>query len=96
MKNQSTHIVDVKVGKVKGNSRVYPQLRLPSQYAELAGKTASVYKILGEDTAFIICFKNRAAGAIAPERGGAGHTTPNKTCRGSDSGSNPDSGALFL
>jgi hypothetical protein len=39
MTNQITHIADVKVGKVKGNSRIYPQLRLPSQWAELAGKT---------------------------------------------------------
>jgi hypothetical protein len=41
MTNQFTHIADIKVGMVKGNSRTYPQLRLPSQYAELAGKKAN-------------------------------------------------------
>ena len=40
-----THVGDVKVGRVKGNSKVYPQLRLPSQYADFAGKKASVYEI---------------------------------------------------
>lgn len=49
MTNQFTHIADVKVGRVKGNSRIYPQLRLPSQYAELAGKKASIYEISGHD-----------------------------------------------
>jgi hypothetical protein len=38
MTNQFTHIADVKVGGVKGNGMSYLQLRLPSQYAELAGK----------------------------------------------------------
>ena len=33
--NLSTHIADVKVGRVKGNSRIYPQQRLPSECAEL-------------------------------------------------------------
>ena len=62
MKNRETHITDVKVGKVKGNSRIYPQLRLPNQYAELAGKKASIYEInsnpMEGDTAiaFIIRF----------------------------------------
>jgi hypothetical protein len=45
MTNQFTHIADVKVGRVKGNSWIYPQLRLPSQYAELAGKKAGIYEI---------------------------------------------------
>lgn len=31
------------------NTRVYPQLRLPSQYAELAGQKASIYEIRGPD-----------------------------------------------
>jgi hypothetical protein len=58
MTNKLTHIGDVKVGRVKGNSKIYPQLRLPSQYAELAGKKASIYEISGleGDIAFIIRF----------------------------------------
>jgi hypothetical protein len=43
--NQSTHIAYVKVGRVKGNSKIYPQLRLPSQCAELPDKKASIYEI---------------------------------------------------
>jgi hypothetical protein len=39
----------MKVGKLNGNSTIYPQLRLPSQYAELAGKTASIYEINGHE-----------------------------------------------
>jgi len=56
MTNQFTHIADVKVGKVKGNSRIYPQLRLPSQCAELAGKKASIYELSGdeEDIALLV------------------------------------------
>ena len=42
MANKYNHIADVKVGKVRGNSRIYPQLRLPSQHAELA-KKANIY-----------------------------------------------------
>ena len=104
MANQYTHIADVKVGKVKGNSKIYPQLRLPSQYAELAGKKASIYELSvreGEPT-FIIRFDNQnhiAAyhGDTLPEgRVAGGREVPVKPCRGSDSGSNPDSGAPFL
>jgi hypothetical protein len=103
MKNQSTHIADVKVGIVKGNSRIYPQLRLPSQYAELAGKKASIYEISGHegDIAFIIRFDNQ--NHVAAYHGDTqqhcvanGREVPVKPCRGSDSGSNPDSGASFL
>ncbi len=85
MTDQLTHIADVKVGSVKGNSRVYPQLRLPSQYANLTGKKASIYEITNNegDIAFIIRFKNQVAGAVAPERGGAGQKYLNKPCRGS-------------
>jgi hypothetical protein len=104
MTNQFTHIADVKVGAVKGNRRVYPQLRLPSHYAELAGKKASIYEISGHkgDIAFIIRFDNQnhiAAylGDTLPEgRVADGREVPVKPCRGSDSGSNPDSGAPFL
>ena len=104
MTNQLTHIADVKVGKVKGNSRMYPQLRLPSQYAELAGKKASIYEIDGHDgdPSFIIRFDNSnnvAAyhGDTHPEGCVAnGREVPVKPCRGSDSGSNPDSGAHFI
>jgi hypothetical protein len=63
MANLLAHIAAVKVGKVKGKSRVYPQLRLPSQYVHLAGQKASLYEIndSGEEVAFIIRFgaKNR-------------------------------------
>lgn len=100
--NQLTYVADVKVGKVKGNSRVYPQLRLPSQYAELAGKRASMYEINRpeEDTAFLIRFddfenKGVAAYHERAERAGASFAC-DEPCRGSDSGSNLDSGALFL
>ena len=44
MEDQLTHIADVKVGKVKGHSRIYPQLRFPSHYAELVGKKARLMK----------------------------------------------------
>jgi hypothetical protein len=104
MTNQFTHIADMKVGKLKGNSRIYPQFRLPSQYAELVGKEASIYEINGNggDPAFIIRFDNQnhvAAydGDTHPEGCVAdGREVPVKPCRGSDSGSNPDSGASFL
>jgi hypothetical protein len=49
MTNQLMHIANVKVGKVKGKSRVYPQLRLPSRYAALAGQIASLYAMNGPD-----------------------------------------------
>jgi len=104
MTNQFTHITDVKVGKVRGNSKTYPQLRLPSQYAELVGKKASLYELSGleGEPTFIIRFDNQnhiAAyhGDTLPEgRVADGREVPVKPCRGSDSGSNPDSGALFL
>ncbi len=56
MTNQLTHVADVKVGNLKAKSRTYPQLRLPSEYIELAGKKASIYETSepqGEE-AFII------------------------------------------
>ena len=62
MIDQLTHVADVKVGTVKGKTKVYTQLRLPSQYADdLAGKKASVYEMRGsnEDIAFVIRFENR-------------------------------------
>ncbi|MGZ4881257.1 MAG: hypothetical protein ACXV7G_09340 [Halobacteriota archaeon] len=43
MINRPMHVGDVKVGSVKGHSRVYPQLRLPSLYVGLAGGKASIY-----------------------------------------------------
>ncbi len=103
--SESTHVADVKVGRVKGNSRTYPQLRLPSRYADLAGATASIYDISGNegDTMFIIRFGATKAvaayhGASEPERRNEArrHEVPEKPCRGSDSGSNPDSGALLF
>jgi len=100
MTDQLKHIADVKVSKVKGNSRVYPQLRLPSEYAELIGKKASVYDIKenGEDLAFLIHFDTKnsvAAYNERAERAGA-NIACDGPCRGSDSGSNPDSGACFF
>ena len=88
MTNQFTHIADVKVGRVKGNSRIYPQLRLPSQYAELAGKKASIYKASGleGDIAFIIRFdsQNRVAAyhgdTLPGGRVADGHEVPVKPC----------------
>jgi hypothetical protein len=103
MTNQFTHIADVKVGSVKGNSRTYPQLRLPSQYAELAGKKASIYEIGAHEggPSFIIRFNSQngvAAYHGATQRScvADGREVPVKPCRGSDSGSNPDSGTSFL
>jgi len=79
---------------VKGNSRIYPQLRLPSQYAELGGKKASIYEISGheEGLAFIIRFDNQ--NHVAAYHGDThpkgcvanGRKVPIKPCRGSDSG----------
>ncbi len=75
MTNQLKHIANVKVGSVKGNSRIYPQLRLPSQYADLAGKKASIYEMSrsGEDVAFVVSFSSPGSvaayhGASEPER----------------------------
>ena len=56
MINQLTRIAKVKVGSVKGNSRIYPQFRLPSQYADLARKNASVYKIDGNGKILLSLF----------------------------------------
>ncbi len=76
--NEVTQVADVKIGKVKGNSRMYPQLRLPSRYADLAGATASVYELdeNGESLTFVIRI--------------ADHTTANNRppCGGHDAGSN--------
>jgi hypothetical protein len=86
MTNQFTHIADVKVGKVKGNSRVYPQLRLPSRYAELAGKKASIYELSGDDegVAFIIRFNAEEGVAAYYERAerARGSFAPVEPCRG--------------
>ena len=94
MANKLTHVADVKVGKVRGNSRIYPQLRLPSQYADLAGKKANIYEVsgTGEDTAFLIYFSTKntvVAYHERAERAGASIGC-DRPCRGSDSGSNPD------
>jgi len=101
MINQFTHITDVKVGKVKGNSKIYPQLCLPSQYVELAGKRASIYEmsVLDGNTTFVIHFGASETKGVAAyyERAKRveGREVPVKPCRGSDSGSNLDSGASF-
>ena len=104
MTNQLKHIADVKVGKVKGKSRTYPQLRFPSDYVELAGKKASIYEMSGPDgtITFFVSFDRTKAcpGSVAAYHERAerveGHVSAREPCRGSDSGSNPDSGALFL
>jgi hypothetical protein len=100
MTNELTHVADVKVGKVKGKSRTYPQLRLPSEYIELVGKKASIYETSEHqgETTFIIRLNNEnrvAAYNERAERTGASFACDGP-CRGSDSGSNPDSGAPFL
>ncbi len=84
--DQLTYIADVKVGSVKGNSRIYPQLRLPSQYANLAGATASIFDISKneDDTMVIIRFGATKAvaayyGASEPER----RNEAERPCRGS-------------
>jgi hypothetical protein len=83
------HIADVKVGKVKGNYRTYPQLRFPSDYVKLAGKKACIYEMSGleGDTAFVIRFggsktKDVAAYHKRAERA-KGHVSASKPCRGS-------------
>ena len=104
MTNQLTYIADVKVGKVKGKSRIYPQLRLPSHYAELTGKKASLYELSGHEgePTFIMRLHNQSHIAAYHEdtlpegRVANGREVPVKPCRGSGSGSNPDSGASFL
>jgi hypothetical protein len=86
MTNQLRHVADIKIGSVKGKSRVYPQLRLPSQYADLAGKKASLYEIndIGEEVAFIICFGTKNSLAAYYERAELeeGLKEPVKPCRG--------------
>ena len=73
---------------------MYPQLRLPSQYAELACKKASIYEIResARDIAFIILFnaKNSAAANYERAERAEGHVSAREPCRGSDLGSNPD------
>jgi hypothetical protein len=87
MTNQLTHVANVKVGKVKGKSRTYPQLRLPSEYIELVGKKASIYETSehqGETTSVIrLNDENRvAAYNERAERAGASKAC-SKPCRGS-------------
>jgi hypothetical protein len=90
MTNQFTHVADVKVGKIKGNNKIYPQLRLPSQYAELAGKKASICEINGQegDIAFIIRFDNQnhitayLRDTLPEGRVADGREVPVKPCRG--------------
>jgi hypothetical protein len=87
MTNQLRPVADIKIGSVKGKSRVYPQLRLPSQYADLAGKKASLYEInnIGEEVAFIICFgtKNSIAAYYERAERAEGHVSAREPCRGS-------------
>ena len=87
------YIADVKVGKVKGNSRIYPQLRLPSKYGDLVGKKGSIYELCcsGKHVEFILSFdaENRvAAFHERAEQAGASFAC-DEPCRGSNQGSNP-------
>jgi len=90
MTNQFTHIANVKIGRVRGNSKIYPQLRLPSQYAELVEKKASLYELSGHEgePTFIIRFDNQ--NHVAAYHGDTqrscvadGREVPVKPCRGS-------------
>jgi|GEM_PF-4586180 len=64
--NKLTHVADVKVGTVKGNSKWYSQLRRPSRYGGIVGQKASIYEASDGDDgiAFVIraaLNKNQAA-----------------------------------
>jgi hypothetical protein len=64
--NELTRVADVKVDRVKGNSRWYPQLRLPSRYGDIVGQKASICAASdgNDDIAFVIrvaVSKNQAA-----------------------------------
>jgi hypothetical protein len=100
MTNQLTHVADVKVGKVKGKSRTYPQLRLLSEYNELVGKKASIYETSEHqgETTFVIRLNDENRVAAYNERAERAEASfaCAKPCRGSDSGSNPDSGASLV
>ena len=96
-----TRIADVKVGRVKGNSRWYPQLRFPSRYAHLVGQRASVYEASGSesDIAVVIYFgvnKNQIVYSRVSKLEEVYETRklemPSKPCGDHDSGSNPDLG----
>jgi hypothetical protein len=86
MTNQLKHIADVKVGKVKGKSRIYPQLRLPSQYIELAGKKVSIYETSEHqgETTFVIRLndENRVAAYNERAERAGGSKAPDGPCRG--------------
>jgi hypothetical protein len=86
MTHKSRHVADIKVGSVKSNSRVYPQFRLPSQYADLAGKKASLNEISERegDVAFIIRFdQNHVAAYYERAKRVEGLKEPAEPCRGS-------------
>jgi hypothetical protein len=91
MSDKLTHVADVKVGTVKGKSRVYPQLRFPSWYSGLAGQKASIYEMKGPDgnVAFFISFDRTktcpGSGAAYHERAerAEGHVSACEPCRGS-------------
>ncbi len=93
--NELSHVADVKVGKVTGNSRTYPQLRLPSRYAYLAGARASVYTSgeSGESVTFVIHVADRAESSHSDEKNELLKPAP---CGGHDAGSNIALGPLFF
>ena len=89
MTNQLRHVADIKVGSVKGNSRVYPQLRLPSQYADLAGKKASLYEINDIVKKLLLLSalvpNNSVAAYYERAKRAEGHVSAREPCRGSGS-----------
>jgi len=102
--NEPTHVADVKVGKVRGNSRWYPQLRLPSRYGGIAGQKASIYAASGggKYVTFVIRVggdKKQAARDGVSKHEDIGETResemPIRPCGGHDAGSNLALGLWF-
>ncbi len=88
----------MKVGEVKGKSRRYPQLRLPSRYAGLAGATASVSESWerGESVAFVIRVADQTGSSKGEERSELQGYAPPAPCGGPDADSNLALGLFFL
>jgi hypothetical protein len=71
-----THIANIKAGKVKGNSRIYPQLRAESERRN-PGKKASIYEINVHEwnPAFVVKFDNQNYSGLS-----WGHTARKVLC----------------
>ncbi len=93
--NELRHVADVKVSKVRGKSKTYPQLRLPSRYAYLAGARASVYTSGAsvESVTFVIHVADHATLSPSDEESELQKPAP---CGGHDAGSNLALGPLFF